>query len=269
MVVHLERIVAWKIRHHELRAHLEFGSRGYVQRARLEVSRVQVETKASIAVSRRLATSVVDGARALRARLVDEIPELLLEERAVRENFDHRRGTRVGRDALVAFVTRQRQREARVRFALAETKKSAPNGVREGSEASRFEAAASCRLFFTRAGLNASGGGGDALCSSRSSRSSISKPALSSMSSNAAVMLVKPSRRRRRNRTVERRRRRVVGFAVGVAERNARRVLDVGRRSFSSSSRPRVGRFVAPHLRASSPVSALSPELRARRERAD
>ena len=28
---------------------------------------------------------------------------------------------------------------------------------------------------------------------------------------------------------------------------------------------PRVGRFVAPHLRASSPVSALSPELRARR----
>ena len=120
MVVHLERIVAWKIRHHELRAHLEFGSRGYVQRARLEVSRVQVETKASIAVSRRLATSVVDGARALRARLVDEIPELLLEERAVRENFDHRRGTRVGRDALVAFVTRQRQREARVRSALRE-----------------------------------------------------------------------------------------------------------------------------------------------------
>ena len=118
MVDHLESFVALKIRRHDLHAYLGFGSRGYVQRARLEFSRAQIENHAPVAVSRRLVASVLSKARALHARQVNEIPELLLEGRAVREKFDIRHGTRFGRDALIASVTHQRQREARVRFAL-------------------------------------------------------------------------------------------------------------------------------------------------------
>ena len=115
LMVRLESFAALKMRRHDLHGSLGFCSREYVQRARLEVSRAQIGNHTPVAVMRRLAASV---GGALCARLVDEIPELLLEERAMRDKFDIRHGTCVGHDALVASKTLQRRREARVQFAL-------------------------------------------------------------------------------------------------------------------------------------------------------
>jgi hypothetical protein len=92
------------------------------------------------------------------------------------------------------------------------------------------------------------------------------------MSSNAAAMLVKPSA----PAAAKSNRRNGVG---GASSDSSSESTNETCAAFSTSVvgaflplDPRVGRFgrfVAPHHRASSPVSALSPELRARRERAD